>query len=526
LSKLSIGSAIALIASGACTRQAATETVACEGPSLGSCDGGCVQLDYDPKHCGACGRACASGEVCSLGKCASSCAGGLTECNAACVDIQRDPAHCGACGKSCAAGQVCSKGKCASSCGTPTIACAGACVDLLVDPKNCGGCGIGCKADEICKTGKCAGYCADNAWCDGKCVDTSFDPKHCGGCFKACAAGEICVDGSCGIQCGPTATSCGGKCVDTKTDVGNCGKCGQSCKPDEGCVSGQCCPLGSAVCNGTCANLSIDESHCGECGKSCSSGELCVQGKCQFKNSCLAILKSDPTAKNGLHTLDPDGKGGQAPFVAHCDMSGGGWTLIARFAVSDADNWLLPQGSWWYDKITEAGLVSSRSDNADMISAGFWSVPANEMRISRTDFDGDYPLLSTTGNCLGSTSFRAFITGFGDYRKDWTAGGAVKASCSALLSNGFATTSGFSQATCSVGQLKPDAVHFWTVGNDSAVMTIGGGTPNGSACNDVDHGIGIASDPSFNNNLTRHDFGDEAWNAVNNPGYALNLLVR
>lgn len=75
-------------------------------------EAGCVDTYSDPSHCGGCGQACGTGEVCTTpGTCASTCSGG-TLCGGRCVDTQRDDAHCGGCDQSCAAGERCALGSC------------------------------------------------------------------------------------------------------------------------------------------------------------------------------------------------------------------------------------------------------------------------------------------------------------------------------------------------------------------------------------------------------------------------------
>ncbi|MBK8692341.1 MAG: hypothetical protein IPN17_08565 [Deltaproteobacteria bacterium] len=98
---------------GVCRLSCPTGQVAC---SAGASDGGtvgaeiCVLTATDRDHCGACGRRCGPGEVCSAGGCATHWAPGLSsgmasEGSPACADLQRDPRHCGACGTSCASGE-------------------------------------------------------------------------------------------------------------------------------------------------------------------------------------------------------------------------------------------------------------------------------------------------------------------------------------------------------------------------------------------------------------------------------------
>lgn len=92
------------------------------GPGLIECGASCVDASRDPAHCGGCGRACASTERCSAGTCACDPAGpsdcapgcpvGTQDCGGSCVDLARDPRHCGACGDACAVDELCVSGGC------------------------------------------------------------------------------------------------------------------------------------------------------------------------------------------------------------------------------------------------------------------------------------------------------------------------------------------------------------------------------------------------------------------------------
>jgi hypothetical protein len=78
---------------------------------------------------------------------------GQTLCNGVCVSTQTDPLNCGACGQACATGQVCEAGSCA--CPAGQTLCDGGCTSTLTDPANCGRCGT------VCATGTCiAGQCS------------------------------------------------------------------------------------------------------------------------------------------------------------------------------------------------------------------------------------------------------------------------------------------------------------------------------------------------------------------------------
>ena len=110
---------------GACDTRETCVSGACECWSTAlSCGGTCVDGQSDPRHCGACDRACAAAEVCELGVCGTSCTSGRVACDRACVDTQTDIAHCGGCGVTCESGERCSAGRCASTSGTVSGGCA------------------------------------------------------------------------------------------------------------------------------------------------------------------------------------------------------------------------------------------------------------------------------------------------------------------------------------------------------------------------------------------------------------------
>ncbi|MCA3012124.1 MAG: hypothetical protein INH41_06960 [Myxococcaceae bacterium] len=198
-------------------------SLAC-GRGLSCCDGVCVDVTRDARHCGACGQACGSANAtvaCLEGACRASCDEGFADCNArpddGCeVDLRADVSHCGACRAACRlpdATPACQGGRCAvarcregfGSC--DGLAMTGCEIDLTTDPANCGACGVACarpRAEGRCVGGRCAlGACAvGHGDCDGR-ADTgceaqlSTSPQHCGACGHPCGPGTACDDGAC-----------------------------------------------------------------------------------------------------------------------------------------------------------------------------------------------------------------------------------------------------------------------------------------------------------------------------------------
>lgn len=231
----------------------------------------------------------------------TNCGTGSQQCGDTCTVVARDPQNCGTCGKACAAGEVCSQGACASACGGGTTKCGNECVDTKSDGRNCGACGTACKSNEVCMAGMCATACAmGTTKCGMSCVSTQTDRTNCGMCGNTCAQGLNCVNGSCTLQCQQGQTSCpvnvqvqdggadgggsdagGGQnvCVDLQTDKNNCGMCGKVCNKGEGCANGTCgavCGDGILSGNEKCDdgnNIDVDA-----CKNDCTLGALTIAG--------------------------------------------------------------------------------------------------------------------------------------------------------------------------------------------------------------------------------------------------------
>ena len=84
--------------------------------------GACVDLQTDPKNCGACGNDCASchscGGECCAGVCGLCFAAGQVCCDGSyCAPLSPTMTACEICGHPCAAGEVCCPGTSACSVG-------------------------------------------------------------------------------------------------------------------------------------------------------------------------------------------------------------------------------------------------------------------------------------------------------------------------------------------------------------------------------------------------------------------------
>jgi hypothetical protein len=79
----------------------------------------CVDTDRSSEHCGGCGQACSSNELCQAGGCICSSAPGIVSCHGLCVDSLTSREHCGACDQPCAS--LCIEGICriAGTCDDP-----------------------------------------------------------------------------------------------------------------------------------------------------------------------------------------------------------------------------------------------------------------------------------------------------------------------------------------------------------------------------------------------------------------------
>ena len=194
----------------------------------------------------------------------------------------------------------------------------------------------------------------------------------------------------------------------------------------------------------------------------------------------------------------------------------------------------MKDAKFWYDQMSNYGSILDPSYNQDMISEAFWTMSANEIKITRSDDPTHTALLETTNNCLQGNTFRQFITSFGDFRNRavWALDKCLS-SCAIKYGGQYQNTTGFGMHSCNGNIQSGNYIGFWCdwSDGDGAVMMIGGG---GSACGRADHGIGITEEDAakFGGSESFLDFGYEPAKGPDyneskaQKSYALNLWVR
>ncbi|HKP58098.1 MAG TPA: MXAN_6577-like cysteine-rich protein [Polyangiales bacterium] len=165
------------------------------------------------------------------------CGTGLTSCNGSCVSLSNDAAHCGACGKACASGLTCYEGLC--RCASGFDMCGSGCVQIARDPMNCGDCGHACRSDEMCIAGEC-GCGVGQLRCGDKCISVTSDRNNCGACGTVCDTGDKCANSVCVLDCAQGLTACGETCVNTTNDAMHCGNCTTVCMAGQTCSRSRC----------------------------------------------------------------------------------------------------------------------------------------------------------------------------------------------------------------------------------------------------------------------------------------------
>lgn len=295
----------------------------------------------------------------------------LSECNGVCADVSSDESHCGGCDQACASGELCRQGHCASARGetcasalsiefnenvSPSATLTGDILhgapDLEVPPN----------IAERTLLAPSSAPIADRVWSwtatanahvrllatlttGGSFVTArSFLGVYRGGCAPEQLLHVVPLEGTYGsaveidvvagatyyiasfvevpaLRFGETLAAgatldlsvtfttsapvacenlqCSGDC--SYSEQPHCGACGNACVAGW-CMLGQCeCRFNQnsnqTLCGGTCLDLESDPLNCGTCGRACDPGSLCLNGKCLAQGaglSCATAIELGP----------------------------------------------------------------------------------------------------------------------------------------------------------------------------------------------------------------------------------------
>jgi Fibrinogen beta and gamma chains, C-terminal globular domain len=125
---------------------------------------------------------------------------------------------------------------------------------------------------------------------------------------------------------------------------------------------------------------------------------LLFQGQANgYFASCQALLAENPGTPSGAYTLDPDGSGPDAPFMAYCDMTddGGGWTLALK--IDGTSGQFAYSSSQW----SSATPISPTSTDTSTTQAEFESYSTmgfSSLRLVMGAWPGNAIVVPVSGN--------------------------------------------------------------------------------------------------------------------------------
>ncbi|MBZ5711929.1 hypothetical protein [Nannocystis pusilla] len=215
------------------------------------------------------------------------CPQGLTQCEDGCADLAGDAAHCGGCGNACATGEVCQDSECVVVENCTPMSCPGLSYCSL-DTKQCvPGCQFSdqCPIKEVCDTvtHKCVcgeGYHLKDGICQ-PCKEAAACGNSCTVCPAVANGSPACIDGKCGATCDDGYQECGGQCFVDYPPI--CGENRDNCTPCEEpeggtvtCEGSKCtnvCPPGTVDCTLSCKKGK---------GYLCNNDDECCSGICEY----------------------------------------------------------------------------------------------------------------------------------------------------------------------------------------------------------------------------------------------------
>jgi hypothetical protein len=182
--------------------------------------------------------------------------------------------------------------------------------------------------------------------------------------IRTCSANSCLGHGSCDDSSGLPVCTCG-----TGYAGARCAQCASGYQDND--ADGACTPACAANTCTTAGETCFDDSGHTEC--------LTVQGK-----DCQSILAADSSASDGRYVTDFDGDGGNDPRLSYCDMSHGGFTLLA---VADGSSTAFGNNSPVWAQNARIGSTVIGLSGGDYKGFAYGELPTQVVRLCYQDLN-------------------------------------------------------------------------------------------------------------------------------------------
>jgi hypothetical protein len=283
---------------------------------------------------------------------------GTTNCAGVCRDLRPTvrPRNCGACGTACAAGQVCSAAcaRCVVRRGAHQL------LGRLPRPADRQRATAAPAATPAPRAGVLGGRVRRVVRRGphqllGRLPRPQTDNAQLRRLRPACAAGQVCSGGTCAVSCGAGTTNCSGVCRDLRPTAPTAAPAAAPARragvlrghlrgvvrrgphqllgrlprpPDRPATAapaatpapaGRCAPRaparcrarrGTTNCSGVCRDLTTDNNNCGACGRACAAGQVCSRAPARCPaaagtTNCSGVCRDLQTDNAQLRRLRP-----------------------------------------------------------------------------------------------------------------------------------------------------------------------------------------------------------------------------
>ncbi len=151
--------------------------------------------------------------------------------------------------------------------------------------------------------------------------------------------------------------------------------CSEQCQDPSKVTCGAAIP---DICGDTTSGCTGTGTYCPGAGAQCLGGTCSVQ-----YTSCQALKTAVGNPPTGPYQIDPDGPGGNAPFMAYCDMTNndGGWTLVMKIN-GGAQTFNYDSSQWTTATPYQQDTGYNWDQTTELKSAAYGTLPFSAMRVT------------------------------------------------------------------------------------------------------------------------------------------------